>query len=256
MRKLLYILLIAVGFMEGCSGGDKANVIAMKPIAPEDVRQLEVDSVSPYDHPLLEMPNPNMRLKVNDVGRLDEVLNDSNFVQWAEAERIGIEPLSDTRSHLYTRRPLVKITSCADFYVEELTYSRPYMIPEGAALLHEIGRRFNDTLAARGGGKYRIKVTSVLRTPANVRRLRRTNRNAVDSSVHQLGTTVDITYSRFAADATEKTHSAEDLKGILAEVLFAMRQEGKCWVKYEKKQPCFHLTVRYPQIAPENQERN
>lgn len=122
-------------------------------------------------------------------------------------------------------------------------------------MLHEIGRRFNDTLAARGGGKYRIKVTSVLRTPETVRRLRRANGNAVDSSVHQLGTTVDISYVRFAVDATEKTHSAEELKGVLAEVLYAMREEGKCWVKYEIKQPCFHVTARSPQIPPSKENR-
>ncbi len=251
MRKLFYILeLFVAAAVAGC--GRDAEVVKAKAVDAAEVRHLfDEDSVGPYNHPLLEMPAPNTHLKVNSVGRLDEVFNDSNFVQWAEAERIGIEPLTDVRSHFDTRRPLVKITSCADFYVEELTHSRPYMIPEGAALVHEIGRRFNDSLAARGGGKYRIKVTSVLRTPANVRRLRRSNRNAIDSSVHQLATTVDISYARFAVDATQKTHSAEELKALLAEVLYAMRLEGKCWVKYEKKQPCFHLTVRSPRIPLE-----
>ena len=117
------------------------------------------------------------------------------------------------------------------------------MVPEGAAMLHEIGRRFRDSLEARGGGDYRIKVTSVLRTPMSVKRLRRANRNAVDSSVHQLGTTVDISYSRFAPDSDRIPRSMEDLKNLLGEVLWAMRAEGKCLVKYERKQPCFHVTV-------------
>lgn len=251
MRKLPYILILIIFVsVAGCKP-DSKKIVKVKPIDPEQIRQLEEDSVSLYSHPILEMPDPNMKLRVNHIGRLDEMFNDSNFVHWAEAERIGIEPLTDTRSHLATRRPLVKITSCADFYVEELTHSRPYLIPEGSAMLHEIGRRFNDSLAARGGGRYRIKVTSVLRTPATVKRLRRVNRNAVDSSVHQLGTTVDISYARFAVDATEKTHSAEELKSILVEVLHAMRKEGKCWVKCEFKQPCFHITVRSPQIPLE-----
>ena len=143
-----------------------------------------------------------------------------------------------------TGRPLEKVVSCRDFYVEPLTYSRPYLVPRAAALLHEVGRRFNDTLASRGGGAYRIKVTSVLRTPEAVARLRRRNKNAVDSSVHQLGTTFDISYSRFAAFNDSLPRSAVDLKGILAEVLYAMREEGKIWVKYEKKQPCFHISAR------------
>lgn len=250
MRSLLYVVAaLSVSAMVACGGSDE-GVVKIKPIAAKDVRLLEKDSVSAYDNPIIEMPEPNTHLKVNRIGRYDELFNDSNFVHWAEAERIGLEPLTDTRSHLATRHPLVKVVSCADFYVEPLTYSRPYLIPEGAAMLHEIGRRFNDSLHARGGGNYRLKVTSVLRTPETVRQLRRHNGNAVDSSVHQLGTTVDISYARFVADDTRLTHSADELKGILAEVLYAMRSEGKCWVKYEIKQPCFHITVRSPQVPP------
>lgn len=250
MRSLLYVLAVILASAMFACGGSDNEVTKVKPIAAKDVRILEEDTVSAFDNPIIEMPDPNTPIKVNRIGRYDEVFNDSNFVHWAEAERIGLEPLSDTRSHIATRHPLVKVTSCADFYVEPLTYSRPYLIPEGAAMLHEIGRRFNDTLHARGGGNYRVKVTSVLRTPETVRRLRRSNGNAVDSSVHQLGTTVDISYARFVADDTRLTHSAEELKGILAEVLYAMRSEGKCWVKYEIKQPCFHITVRSPQVPP------
>ena len=99
-------------------------------------------------------------------------------------------------------------------------------------------------LRVRGGGEYRIRVTSVLRTPESVARLRRSNKNAVDSSVHQLGTTIDISYARFAADSDRIPRSASDLKSLLAEVLLAMREEGKCWVKMEYKQPCFHISAR------------
>jgi hypothetical protein len=38
----------------------------------------------------------------------------------------------------------------------------------------------------------------------------------------------------------------DDLKGILSEVLKAMREENKIWVKYEVGQPCFHITARKP----------
>lgn len=202
------------------------------------------DTVEQWNHPLAEMPEPTVALRVRYIGDYGKLFNDSNYIHWAEAERIGIEMLTDTRSHWQLRRPLVKVVSCKDFYVEDLTHSRPYLVPEAAEMLHEIGRRFNDTLRTRGGGDYRIKVTSVLRTPESVAKLQRRNRNAVDSSVHQLGTTVDISYSRFAADSDRLPRSVVDLKGILAEVLYAMREEGKLWVKHERKQPCFHITVR------------
>lgn len=198
------------------------------------------------NRPLDTLPEPTVALKVRHVGHYRDIFNDSNYVHLASAEAIGITPMSDTRSHWELRRPLVKIRSCEDFYVEPLTYSRPYLVPEAAELLHEIGRRFNDSLRARGGGDYLIRVTSVLRTPESVARLRRRNKNAIDSSVHQFGTTFDISYARFAAYSDRLPRSMVDLKGILAEVLHGLRNEGRCHVKFERKQPCFHITARKP----------
>ena len=211
---------------------------------PQDHGRRYLSAGIDCDKPLDEMPEPTQSLPLKFHQPYRTTFNDSNAVHWADAMRIGIEPLSDTRSHWRLRRPLVKIASCEDFYLEPLTYSSPYLVPEAAEMLHEIGRRFHDTLAVRGGGDYSIKVTSVPRTPEPVSRLRRHNANAIDSSVHQLGTTIDISYSQFAAYNDRIPRSAADLKAILAEVLVAMREEGKCWIKHEYKQPCFHITAR------------
>ena len=209
-----------------------------------DIEKLE--TVSFYRRHLEKMPEPTQRIKVNYFGNLRPYFNDSNYVHWQEAESYGLQPLSDTRSHWQLNRPIVKVTTCADYFLDTLIFSRPYLVPEAAATLREIGHRFRDTIAARGGGDYRIKVTSVLRTPQTVRRLRRRNRNAIDSSVHQLGTTFDISYASFVASSPAPARSVDDLKGILAEVLKAMREENKIWVKYEVGQPCFHITARNP----------
>ncbi|MDE5927286.1 MAG: hypothetical protein K1V86_04755 [Duncaniella sp.] len=206
----------------------------------------KLDTVSFYRRHLEKMPEPTQRIKVNYFGNLRPYFNDSNYVHWQEAESYGLQPLSDTRSHWQLNRPIVKVTTCADYFLDTLIFSRPYLVPEAAATLREIGHRFRDTIAARGGGDYRIKVTSVLRTPQTVRRLRRRNRNAIDSSVHQLGTTFDISYASFVASSPAPARSVDDLKGILAEVLKAMREENKIWVKYEVGQPCFHITARNP----------
>lgn len=247
-RLLLYLAVAAAAGMAASCGHNREEADAVEPVVvppAESVADLDFDSVGPYDAADNFAPERGVPIRVNRLGRsLADVFNDSNYVHRASAEKIGIDPLGDTRSHWQLRRPLVKVGSCADYYLEPLTYSRPYMVPEGAAMLHEIGRRFRDTLRARGGGDYRIKVTSVLRTPDSVRRLRRCNRNAIDSSVHQLGTTVDISYVKFVEDSPDVPRGAGDLKNILAEVLYAMRAEGKCWVKFEIKQPCFHVTAR------------
>lgn len=246
MKFPLYILCLLAVAAVACGGGETVDSGAEEPgrVISVDDLLFDVDSAAPFDHPLHEMPDGTVALRFARLGDYAKLFNDSNYIHWADAEKIGIAPLTDTRSHWMTGRPLEKVVSCRDFYVEPLTYSRPYLVPRAAALLHEVGRRFNDTLASRGGGAYRIKVTSVLRTPEAVARLRRRNKNAVDSSVHQLGTTFDISYSRFAAFNDSLPRSAVDLKGILAEVLYAMREEGKIWVKYEKKQPCFHISAR------------
>ena len=159
-------------------------------------------------------------------------------------EKVGIKSLGDRRSHWRPSRPLWRIQTCEDFVVDELTYSVPYLVPEAYNAVHEIGRRFRDSVRTRGGGEYRMIVTSVLRTPDAVRRLRRVNRNAIDSSVHQLATTVDISYAKFMGSPEPTAQTVGELKGVLSEVLAAMRSEGKIWVKYEYHQPCFHLTCR------------
>lgn len=199
---------------------------------------------NPHDSCLEQMPEGVVRMKVNYFGSYAKYFNDSNYVHLAEAEKIGIRPLTDARSCWQLRRPIVRINSCEEYYVDSLTYSSPYLVREAAAALKEIGTRFRDSIAARGGGDYRVKVTSVLRTPHTVALLRRRNRNAIDSSVHRYGTTFDISYAKFAANSDALPRSSSDLQGVLAEVLKAMRQEGKIWVKYERHQPCFHITAR------------
>lgn len=229
-----------------CTGSKtKLNVVEFGPDSPRQARIEAPEEPEAEDLPgAADSTAPVKGLKWNPIGRLDDAFNDSNYVHLAEATEIGIEPLSTTRSFWRIRRPLVKIATCGDFVVDELTHSRPYLVPEAAEMVHEIGRRFRDSVSSRGGGDYRVRVTSVLRTPEGVRRLRRVNRNAVDTSVHQMGTTVDITYAGFAAAEGTVPHRTEELKAILAEVLLAMRSEGKIFVKYEKHQPCFHITAR------------
>lgn len=241
MKKLLAIISVGVALL-GLCGCDSERARMEEKLIQLDMR----DTTSRYSTCLEEMPGGTIKLKTRFVGRCEDIFNDSNYVHWNAAVKIGIEPLSDMRSHWQLRRPLVKIVSCEDFYVEKLTHSKPFLVPEGADMVHEIGRRFRDSLQARGGGDYRIRITSVLRTPEGVRKLRRRNSNAVDSSVHQLGTTVDISYNFFAADSRDVPRSVIDLKALLTEVLYAMRNEGKCYVKYERKQPCFHVTAIKP----------
>lgn len=191
-------------------------------------------------------PRHNDRIRVNNIGKLYEVFNDSNKYQYEWAEKLGIEPIHSLDEAYHTKRPLVLIKDCDAYGVDKLTHSVPYLVPEAADLLKTIGYNFIDSLARRGVDGYKIKVTSLLRTPATVKKLKRVNKNATDSSTHQFATTFDLSWSKFVcADPTRTIHDG-DLKNVLAEVLEDLHKQKRCMVKYEKKTCCFHITVTRP----------
>ncbi|MCH5230513.1 MAG: hypothetical protein J1F43_01805 [Muribaculaceae bacterium] len=182
-------------------------------------------------------------IKVRNIGPLRQVFNDSNYQQLEAARRMGIEPISGLGNAYFTKRPIVKIASNQYYQIDSLRHSIPYLVPEAAILLEDIGKNFIDSLQKRGGDSYKIKVTSLLRTPESVGRLRRVNVNATDSSTHQFATTFDISYTNFYCLNEDRQINQGDLKNLLAEVLKDLRDNGRCLVKYEYKTGCFHVTV-------------
>lgn len=198
-----------------------------------------------YDQHLDSAPDYGCeRIRLRPIGHLRRLFNDSNHYHLEAARALGITPLQEVGDAWHIDRPLVPVKSCAEYYVEPLHHSYAFLVPEAKDLLHDIGEAFNDSLAARGGGAYRIKVTSLLRTPQTVQKLRRVNRNASNASCHVYGTTFDISYSRFICDSITVARSFEDLKNLLGEVLLDLKNSGRCYVKMERRQACFHITVR------------
>lgn len=218
----------------------------------DDVFRPDSAELARWDHPVQDMPDSGcVKMHIRSIGgSLGKVFNDSVPRHLDAATRLGITPVGeDTRSLWDNSRGLVRVQSCREYYLAPLTHSYPYLVPEAADLLREIGARFADSLQARGGGSYRPKVTSVLRTPHTVGRLRRVNVNASrQTSAHQYATTFDISHSKFVCDdPSDVRRTAEDLKNLLAEVINGLRQEGRCYVKNERKQACFHITARPPE---------
>lgn len=187
--------------------------------------------------------NPNGRIHFNNIGRYSEIFNDSNKYQYVYAEKFGIKPVENLRDAYHTSRPVVKTESCNEYDVAELTHSVPYLVPEAEMLLRLIGRNFIDSVHRRGGKGCRIIATSMLRTPQSVKRLRRVNVNATDSSCHKFATTFDISHRNFSYSDSTNMIDPFILKGILAEVLLDLRKQNLCMVKYERKTACFHITV-------------
>lgn len=165
------------------------------------------------------------------------------------AQAIGVPSVKDRDEAEHLKKKLTLIEDNEYYSVDSLTHSIPYLIPGAASLLEDIGRNFLDSLANKGLNPNRIIVTSVLRTEADVKRLRRTNINASANSVHRYGTTFDISWKRFdkveeVDGRPQQSVSADTLKLVLSEVLRDLRQDDRCYIKYELKQGCFHITTR------------
>lgn len=183
-------------------------------------------------------------IKVRNIGRLSKVFDDVNDTHLSVAMANGITPIVDLKSALAVKIPIVKVVSCDEFYLDSLTHSLPFLRPKALDLLKCIGKNFTDTIMARCGHGYKVKVTSVLRTSVAIDRLKKRNSNATLNSAHQYGTTFDVSYSKFVPSDPNYILSQECLKNTLAEILFDLHSSGKCYVKYEVKQGCFHITTR------------
>ncbi|MBR2025980.1 MAG: hypothetical protein IKA07_02450 [Alistipes sp.] len=169
--------------------------------------------------------------------------NDLQDKQKAAALENGVAPI-ESRAEIENnfkqyRRKLTHIETNDRYIVRDLTYSAPYVVPKVAELLDDLADKFQ----ARTQSRTRFVVTSVLRTEEDVKKLRRVNINASTNSCHCNATTIDISYARFGADKV-RPRDPYELRLALAEVLHELRKEGRCYVKIERKQYCYHITVR------------
>lgn len=174
---------------------------------------------------------------------------DNNDVQMMAAKRYGVRPVKNREEAERRMDELVYIGSSPFYHLDPLTRSIPYLVPSAAVMLEDIGRAFYDSLYLKGLPLHKMIVTSVMRTHEDVKKLKRNNVNATENSCHLFGTTVDICYNRYKTvedpEGTERRSVRSDtLKWVLSEVLRDFREQGRCYIKYEVKQGCYHMTVR------------
>lgn len=203
---------------------------------------------------------------------------DVNARQVATARALGVRVNGDAEIQRLVRQGrLVALKDSTEYWIlRDLNYSVPYVTPDTKAMLVEIGRRFHARLDSLGLPRYRMEVTSVLRTPESQADLRSRNSNAARGvSAHEFGTTLDVAHIRFAGPAasaltvevpsmpqhtptmryveglvlaeTARKHAAA-LQAELGRVLGQMRAEGKLKVMMERRQAVYHMTVarRFP----------
>lgn len=194
-------------------------------------------------------PIPNHPVRIYDV-KFAREFNDMNDTQLKVAQAIGVPPVQDREAAEHLKNRLVLLEETDTYVIDSLTHSIPYLIPSAKELLDRIGQNFQDSLAAKGLNPNKLVVTSVLRTEADVKKLRRRNLNASEQSTHRFGTTFDLSYWRYVKVEELRGRPYEDvppeyLRAVLGQVLRDLHNEpGVCYIKYERKQNCFHITTR------------
>ena len=187
---------------------------------------------------------------VRSVPSYAQCFPDVQDVQIVAARRWGVRPVRNRQEAEHRRKELVYVGANPFYCIDNgMSHSIPYLVPRAAHLLSAIGRNYLDSLYIKGIPLHRIIVSSVLRTQDDVARLQRHNGNAESQSCHLFGTTFDVCYNRYSTvtptdEPERRAVQSDTLKWVLSEVLRDIREQGRCYIKYEVKQGCFHITVR------------
>ena len=180
-------------------------------------------------------------------GNYNREFNDLNDLHIIAAIKNGITPLETRADTVHQMDMLVRLPDELDLYRSyQITHSIPYLVPSAAKLFMDVAQNFRDSLYSKEIPLHKLYLTSVTRTDDDIKRLTKRNINASNNSAHRYGTTFDISWKRF--DRIDQDNSVEilpeRLKLVLAQVLFDLRKDDRCYVKHERKQACFHITVR------------
>jgi len=178
---------------------------------------------------------------------------DLNAIHLIHAKKNGTSPFKTNKEFeegigdLLKDKKLVKITDNEYYRIRPLTHSQPYLTPKAEEFLEDLGKRFHKKLDEKGFPAYYFQISSLLRTKENQKNLSRSNGNAAAISSHMYGTTFDIPYTTMVK-RTFLWNEAEVTDGnaskVLSEVIGDLRKEGRCVVVTERKEACFHITIK------------
>ena len=172
------------------------------------------------------------------------LLNDkrADYIRNSAKQKFG-EPIKTEKGirPYYQRKKLVLVDSSDVYVVDSLTHSYAYLTKDAKALLDEVGKRFQEKISNTSLRNSRIVVTSLLRTESTVKSLMRQNKNSVKMSSHLHGTSFDIAHNEFISHKALKEPDISYLREMLAETLFELREQDRCFVTYEINQACFHV---------------
>jgi hypothetical protein len=279
MRSWMMPCVAGLIAMSACGGGDDADLAAAE--APRASTQAAAKPAPPPPPPppMTAADSAALRARLAAKGdsvraafgrasalgarEVAELRQDRNAEQVASAQRLGIR-VGAARERLAREGRIVALgDSTAWWILRDMDHSVPYVTPDARAMLEQLGRRFHARLDSLGLPRYRMKVTSALRTDETQAELRRINSYASQTvSAHEFGTTVDVSHERFAApaglaggemeaevlDSIGKEY-AKVLQAELGRALAALRDAGALHVMMENQQPVYHMTLARPFAA-------
>lgn len=231
------------------SEGDVKEEKSERPLA-QGVGMNGVRKMPPVEARFRKADGTPVKNKIYSVRSYKKSFPDLQEVQIRAARKWGVSPVKN-RTVAEQRKDELVFVGSSPYYVidKDMNRSIPYLVPRADQLLQRISRNFLDSLTVKGLPLHMLVVSSVLRTEADIKKLKRYNSNASEQSCHRFGTTIDICYNRYEpvrkSDGSKgKAVPTDRLKWVLSEVLRDLREQGLCYVKYEVKQACFHITVR------------
>tara|TARA_Y100001978_G_scaffold198855_1_gene212096 strand:- start:603 stop:1322 length:720 start_codon:yes stop_codon:yes gene_type:complete len=177
-------------------------------------------------------------------GTYSSKLNDkmSSYIDYVE--KSGVPPCRSEKE--LKKNPLLKpVNAGKNYSIDHLTHSHAYLSSKGKSLLDRIDADFGAKIKGTDLQGSHFIVSSLTRTKKNVRELKKVNVNASDRSAHMYGGCFDITYARFK-NKRKKLDSNDiyKLKETIAEIIYQLMKEKKCWATKEKREPCFHVVSR------------
>jgi hypothetical protein len=186
------------------------------------------------------LPLPVEIAKAIELPLLSGKLNKDSYedhLNAAEFRGIGLIQDEVHLDQLVNNRLLVEVSAGEGYKVDSLTHSYPFLTLHSKKVLEDLGKTFQ----ALAGEESFFTVSSTTRTIEQQKNLSKRNRNATaGNSSHSYGVSFDISYIRFNGVKGSNARAQKDLEAVLNH----FQKENKIFVIKERKQSCYHVTVR------------
>lgn len=183
---------------------------------------------------IVDIPTPDLKI---EIPKREITKEYDNHLVAGESNGFGLIESENHFGQLIQENKLVLVSEGKGFRVDKLTHSYPYITPKSKTVLEELGQAFQSLT----NDESFFTITSVTRTPEQQKSLRKRNRNATSGiSSHSYGVSFDISYIRFNGKKGGNRSAQKDLEAVLNEFQAA----NKIFFIKERKQSCYHITVR------------